>query len=161
MTYLSYDEFRDQTVMPSTFVDELELDEEGWVEKQLESWSRWIDARLRKQYTVPLAETPNAPESVKEWLARIVTMRCYIKRGIDPNDLQIVEIRDDSIAAKAEVLEAANSENGWFDLPTLESADPSAISKGGPFGYSEASPYVWMDEQAQTGKNEDQSGRGS
>ncbi len=161
MAYLSFEEFKNQTLMPEEFVEDLECTAEGWIEVQLETWSRWIDTRLRKRYTVPFDETPNAPESVKEWLARIVTLRCYLKRGVDPNDLQMVEIKSDSDLAKEEILEAANSNEGWFDLPTLESADPSAISKGGPFGYSEQSPYVWTDEQARIGRGEDSSGRGS
>lgn len=161
MAYLSIEEFKAHTLMPEEFVEDLDCTADGWIDRQLETWSRWIDSRLRKRYSVPFDETPSAPESVKEWLARIVTLRCYLKRGVDPNDLQMIEIKQDSDLAKAEILEAANSDEGWFDLPTLDSADPSAVSKGGPYGYSERSPYVWTDVEEDVGSSEDQSGTGT
>lgn len=163
-TYIDFDGFRNLTTLPSSFVDDVEKVSPGWVELQLEYWSRWIDSRLRKRYATPFAAfdaTPPTPPTVQGWLTRIVTLRVWLKRGVDPNDLQFETINEDAKSAQAEILEAANSENGWFDLPLKVNEDGSAINRGNPRVYSEASPYVWTDTQAQVGKNEDSSGGGS
>lgn len=162
--YLDFDGFRNLSTIPSGFVDDVEKVSPGWIEGQLEYWARWIDSRLRKRYASPFAAfnaTPPTPASVQGWLARIVTVRVWIKRGVDPNDLQFAAVQEDATAAQAEVLEAANSETGWFDLPLKGDEDGSAISRGNPRVYSEASPYVWTDVQSQAGKSEDNSGTGS
>ncbi len=163
-TYLDYATFRGLTVLPDNFVDDLEKRQAGWVETQLEYWARWIDSRLRKRYASPFAaynDTPPTPASIQGWLARIVSLRVMLRRGVDPNDLQFDIIRLDAEAAMAEVLEAANSDEGWFDLPLRTDEDGSAINRADPRSYTEASPYVWTDRQALTGRNEDASGTGS
>lgn len=157
--YLDLAAFKVRTLAPQSFVDELETLAPGWVLGQLEHYSRVIDARLRKQYAVPFADP--APETVKEWLTRIVTLRVYLRRGVDPSDLQFEEIKQDAKDALAEIKEAADSETGLYDLPVADAADGSAISKGAPLGYSEASPYVWADVQVSAGRAEDGAGEGS
>ena len=162
--YLDYDGFRALTTLPDQFVCEVEDVAPGWVEGQLEYWARWIDSRLRKRYATPFAAfnaTPPTPPAVQGWLSRIVTVRVWIKRGVDPNDLQFGMINDDAIAAMAEVQEAADSVEGKFDLPLRTDQDGSAINRGNPRSYSEASPYVWTDVQSSTGSNEDDAGSGS
>jgi len=111
-TYLDFDGFKALSIAPSAFVDEVEKVAPGWVDGQLEYWARWIDSRLRKRYGAPFAafnDTPPTPSSIQGWLARIVTLRVFLKRGIDPDDVQIETIKDDSTNAQAEILEAANS----------------------------------------------------
>jgi hypothetical protein len=164
-TYLDYDTFRALTTIPESFVDDIEKRQPGWVDLQLEHGARWIDARLRKRYATPFAafdESPDpTPPTVQGWLARLVTVRVMIRRGVDPNDLQFELIRDDADKAEAELLEAANSDEGWFDLPLRVDENGSAITQGNPRYYSEASPYVYTDLQLETGRNEDESGVGS
>lgn len=157
--YLDIDGFRDLTTMPSAAVDELEIVAPGFLEKQLEAWSAWLDSRLSKRYAAPFSAP--YPIAVRMWLARIVTPRAFQRRGVDATDEQYIDIRDDAKAAEAEVLEAANSETGLFDLPLRADTSASGISKGGPFVYSEQSPYVGFDEQRRTGRNEDRSGGGT
>ena len=162
--YLDFDGFKNLTTMPSSFVDDVESVWPGWVEAQLEYWARWIDARLRKRYATPFAahgDAPPTPPSIQGWLARIVNVKVYLKRGVDPDDLQFDVVRQDATGAQAEVLEAANSEDGWFDIPTTKTADGSAINRGNPRSYSEQSPYVWTDAQQATGRNEDRNGGGT
>ncbi len=158
MAYLSLAEFTARTLMPSEHVSELETRYPGWTDAQLQSASEWLNARLRKRYAVPFA-TPT--EDVKAWVTRLVTLRCYLKRGVDPDDLQFVEIKADYDSAKTEILEAANSETGLFDLPLLTSTDASAIARGMPMVYSEQSPYVWTDVQGDIGRLENMNRRGS
>lgn len=156
--YLTLAAFKVRSLMPQTDVEALEALAPGFVDGQLEYYSRWIDARLRKRYAAPF-ETPN--ETVKEWLSRLVTVRCYLRRGVDPTDEQFVSIKEDRDEARDEIKEAADSETGLFDLPLLDAADGTAVSKGGPYGYSEQSPYVAFDRQAETGRTEDRNRTGT
>lgn len=145
--------------MPSEAVDELESVASGFLAAQLAAWSAWIDSRLSKRYATPFAAP--FPIAVRMWLARIVTPRALQRRGVDANDEQYIDIRDDAKAAESEVLEAANSEVGLFDLPLRGDTTATGISRGGPLGYSETSPYVWTDIQRNAGIGEDRGGGGS
>jgi hypothetical protein len=121
---------------------------------------------LRKRYASPFFAfdgTPPevTPPTVQAWLARIVTWRVMLRRGVDPNDVQADTIKEDHDLAQAEVLEAANSETGWFDLPLRLDENGSAITQANPRSYSEQSPYVYTDLQAATARTEDENGRGS
>jgi hypothetical protein len=73
----------------------------------------------------------------------------YRRRGWAPADEQSLEIEQARKDALAEIQLAADAENGLFDLPLLEGSNESGISRGEPFGYSEASPYDWLDRQAE------------
>lgn len=162
--YLDDSGFILRTVIPPSFVSDVEDRTPGWVAAQLETWSRWVDSRLRKRYSTPFAAfnaNPPTPPTIQLWLTRIVTWRVMLRRGVDPSDLQADTIKADHDLAMAEILEAANSENGWFDLPLRVDADGTALNRGTPRVYSEASPYVWMDVQRVTAGNEDESGGGS
>jgi hypothetical protein len=160
VAYLDLDLFKARTIMPSAHVDELETVAPGWFASQFEQFSRWIDSRLRKRYAVPFAEDA-VPETVRSWLARIVTMRAYLRRGIDPSDAQFEVIRQDHQDALDEVKEAADSHEGLFDLPLLDTADATAISKPATRAYSEQSPFVGFDRQACIGREEDSNGSGT
>ena len=158
--YLTLTEFRSRSLMPSSDIDRLEDQEPGWIDQLLADWSDWIDARLRKRYAAPF--DPEVPVAVRRWLARLCTPRCYLKLGINPLDQQSETIQEDYNDARAEIKEAADSEEGLFDLPLKEEADAaSGIVKGGPYAYSEQSPYVWADRQVQTGRSEDQNRTGT
>lgn len=161
MAYLTLATFKNLTVMPSNFVDAIEAApaSAGWVDAQLAYWSAQIDSRLGKRYAVPF-DAPY-PVAVTGWLARIVTIRCWLRRGVDPNDLQFSEIKADADAAWAEIKEAADSNVGLFDLPLRADTNASGVSRGGPIGYSETSPFVWTDIQASTGRDEDAAGGGT
>lgn len=157
--YLDLAGFRAETELPGADVDDVEAEHSGWIDRQLTVWSGWIDTRLRKRYPVPFTEP--YPLAIQSWLARIITPKVLRKRGVDSTDRQYVDILDDAKAAMDEVREAAESEESLFDLPPTAGASKSGVSRGGPFGYSEASPYVWMDGQAQDGRAEDAAGGGT
>lgn len=163
-TYLTLATFRDMTTMPGVFVDEVETLNPGWLAIQIDLWSRWVDARLRKRYEAPFNAydaDPPTPITVRGWVCSIVTMHAYLKRGVDPNDLHwpLVEKAHDD--AKAEVLEAANSQDGWFELPLRDTEDANAVTKTGPLSYSEASPFVAFDIQSDRARQEDSNRRGT
>lgn len=150
--YLTASEFGLLSLAPQSLLDEIEDASAGWIDAQLETQSRWIDARLSKRYAAPF-ESPY-PEVVRAWLARLVTFRCYLRRGVDPTDAQMVEIKADRESALLEILEAANLETGLIELP-LREGEGSGISRGNTQVYAEASPYVFADAQADIGRNED------
>jgi hypothetical protein len=163
--YLTVTEFKLRTIVPPTWVNDLETEQPGWLDAQLKQWSRWIDSRLRKRYAVPFDLTissETASECVKNWLARLVTPVFLHRRGFRAADDETVKrVGEDEVETRAEIKEASDSVTGLFDLPLAGSSGKSAISKGGPHSYSEQSPYVWMDGQAETGSNEDMNRRGS
>jgi phage gp36-like protein len=157
--YLTIATFKAASVMPDEDIDALDARYPSFLDEQLENESAWIDARLRKRYAAPF-ESPY-PKAVVRWLAAMVTDRAYKKRGVDPNDLQAADLVQDAKDAKAEILEAANSETGLFDLPLRADTTGSGISKGGPLAYSEQSPYVWTDQQVEVARDEDSNGSGT
>ncbi len=145
--YLDPEGFRDASLMPPEYADAIEQMHAGWLDGQLTRWSNWIDSRLAKRYATPFdADSP--PPVVQEWLARIVTYRCYLKRGVDSTDGQIDSVKADSDAALAEVTEAANSQTGLFELPLRADLPGSqGVTRGDPLAYSEVSPYTWAELQ--------------
>lgn len=144
---LSVSGFKARSIMPSADVDALETQEPGFLDAQLSMVTDRINSQLRKRYAVPF-ESP-VPEIFLGWLTAIVTPLAYRKRGWNPSDEQSQAIEQDRKDALAEVQLAADSEIGLFDLPLRETTGESGISRGGPLGYSEASPYDWTDVQAE------------
>lgn len=138
-------DFRTRTVMPDSSVDELWSRRSGYLEAAIAGAYADINARLRKRYATPFAVKP---EAVVRWMTRIVTPEAYRARGIDDADDQIETIDKDRERAYEEIKEAANAVDGLYDLPVDPLLDATAISKGGPQGYSEASPYTWTDVQS-------------
>lgn len=100
------------------------------------------------------AAAPPVPEIVLGWITTLVTDDLYRKRGRDPQDPAMVDLRDDVTRTLGEIKEAADSKDGLFDLPVSEDLD-SAVTTGGPLGYSETSPYVWPVIEKSVGQSED------
>jgi len=167
---LDLDEFAARTIAPASMVMGDFFDPTGawtdatliakrtahrtFVQTQLIIGTSRIYARLRKRYAVPFVAP--VPEIACGWLVALVTPMVYRRRGIDPSDEQIESL--DAAAAQAldELKEAADSEVGLYDLPLLSTAKggDDGPTLGGPFGYSEASPYTWTDRQAEAVKDE-------
>ena len=147
--YLGLLAFRDATLAPPGYIDTIEASHPGWVDRQLVRWSAWIDARLSKRYATPF-DAASPPMIVEEWLARIVTHRCYLKRGVDPKDAEVAAIIADAEEAKAEIAEAATASAtaNKFELP-LRADAPGYVGvvRGAPLGYAEESPYTWAENQ--------------
>lgn len=160
-SYLDRDEFAARTIAPTSLVQGDFIDPTGaftdpvkiaarvawraFVDATLIIETSKIDARLRKRYAVPFA----APfsEIVRGWLTAIVTPILYRRRGWDPSDLQQADIIAEADKALAELKEAADSNEGLFDLPLRQDNAASAITQGGPYGYAEPGPYDWIDVQ--------------
>lgn len=172
--YMLTSRFRELTIMPAGDLDMIETLEAGWTQKQIDLVGAWINTRLAKRYAVPFGADPlvghterdDVPEVIEGWIVALMTLRAFVKRGFNPStsdDWFVEGVINPAKEAKAEVLEAADSEKGLFDLPFKASEDPdgTGVTRGGPLGYSEASPYAWTDVQLETGRNEDANGRGT
>lgn len=147
------EDFRTRTVMPSGDVDELEARDPGFLAARLVRELSWIHSVLKKRYAVPFAEP--IPEIVLGWLTDLVTHAAYQRRGYNPGSAQDGEFKEAAERARAEIKEAADSDKGLFDLPLREDGpSASGISKGGPLGYAEQSPYTWTDRQAEVARGE-------
>lgn len=157
--YLTRAQFQAISTMPASFITEIEAKAPGWLDAQLELHSARIDAQLRKRYAVPFALP--APLVVQDWLARIVELAAWLKRGVTSTDEQFQEYKARAMAAIDEIGKAADSVDGLFDLPLSATGTASAVSAGFTRGYSEQSPYVWTDQQAEIGHAEDRTREGS
>ncbi len=152
--YLTLVEFKLASSCPPELVDALETRQPGWVARQLELKSAWIDSRLQKRYATPF-ESPT-PLAVVSWLAAIVTKICFLRRGVDPSDEQFKEIAREAAQAEKDITEAANSADGLFELPLRANTTDGGITRGGPRAQHQTSPYAWRDEQRRKGREEDQ-----
>lgn len=153
VAYMTLAEFRAATLMPWSFVDEAEAAEPGFIDTRLYLQSAKIDARLAKRYAAPFK--PPYPIAVLEWLVSLVTYEVWLKRGIAATDEQAAQYKTDRDLARGDLESAANSEVGLFDLPLRSDTDATGISRGFPQGYSEQSPYKWMNVQERIGREED------
>lgn len=118
----------------------------GHIERRLAINESKMSARLAKRYAVPFADP--APEAYVGWVVDLTTLDCKLKLGFDPSAAQDALVSDAAKAALEDAKEAADSEVGLFDLPLRQNAQgTSGISRGGPRGYSDATPYTWMDRQ--------------
>jgi phage gp36-like protein len=138
--YLTLDEFKERTLLPDVYVDQVESVASGWTMKQVAQVSTLdIDGRLRKRYACPF-QAP-VPEAIKSWVTRIVSYRLMLRRGFDPADPQAEVIKQDADDALAQIKEAADGEVRLFDLPVTDTNGATGIVKGGPLAITINSPY--------------------
>lgn len=161
-SYLDRDELAARTIAPTSLVQGDFIDPTGAFSSEpyisrRNAWRTFVDStliietsrintRLRKRYAVPF-EAATCPEIVRGWLVAAVTPLLYKRRGVDQSDAQFQSLLDAAEAALAEQKEAADSNEGLLDLPIRQDTTETGISLGGPLGYSEPSPYDWLDVQ--------------
>jgi phage gp36-like protein len=146
--YVTVQEVKDLGSMPAEDIDALETSYSDIVDRIATAVSGMFDARLIKRYAAPF-EAPY-PDALKMAVVQVVVYRLYRKRGYDPSSTMGDLIQKDHDDALAWLKEAADSKEGLVELPIRQATPPeaTAVDSGGPLGYSEASPYAWMDVQA-------------
>jgi hypothetical protein len=146
--YVTLDHVRRRGVLIPDDVDFQETRYPGIVLERATEVSAFVDAQLIKRYAAPF-QTPY-PDVVIRWVAILTSYEILVDlRGGNPESPQLVTARERYDRAVAQIAQAADSEKGMFELP-LRQTDPlgaSAVNAGGPLGYSESSPYHWMDRQ--------------
>lgn len=158
--YVDLPTFTTLATIPRADVQRFEADNPGFIAARSALHQAWIDARLKKRYVVPF-DFDEPPTIVVMWLVALLTLDVFERRGYNPSTAEIQPMRDAATRALDEVREAADAEKGLFDLPLLADASASGVTAGGPLAYTETSPYVFTDQQAEQGSREDAAGRGS
>lgn len=164
--YLSIEQYKMLSTLPASYINDIELKPatQGWIGAQLEHETARLDASLRKRYQVPYATEADVPLIVQGWLAKIMDVAVLLKRGVSATDEQFQEYKARALDAVTEIQAAANAETGLLELPLSASGAAgggSAVIAGGPRSYSEQSPYVWIDGQAEIGRQENTSRGGT
>jgi hypothetical protein len=139
--------------MPASDIDELEVLYPNVVAGLAGSVSRMFDSRLSKRYAAPFASP--YPEALRWNVAQVVVAALWQKRGYNPGSAQDQIIQTNKADALAWLKEAADSKDGLVELPLRENTTAEGISRGGPLGYTETSPYVWTDRQVEAGRTDD------
>lgn len=125
-------------------------------------WQSRILAFLRKRYDVTKIDTDNPPDVILDWIARCALPDMWRARGANPSDAQTVDAIADREAVIKEVqVEASDASAGLLELPLANDEAGSGISQGGPYSYTEASPYVAFDVQRMAALLDDESGFGT
>ena len=150
--YLDVAGFKARTLIPASYVDEIEDAEIGWTLGQLTVWTSWLNSQLRKRYAAPFSSP--YPETVIVWLEAVMTERVLLKRGVDPTDKQASRISELADKARDEIQQAANAESGLFDLPLRSDTTADGISKGAPLLFSQAGPYAWTTNQREDAEDD-------
>lgn len=148
--YLTANEFKALAIISAGKVENLPP---GWLEGQLLHFSQHIDDRLRKRYATPFSDP--APLIVKMWLTQLVTVRCYLKGGIDATDEQFVAVKDDARLADEQITAATNAKDGLYELPLRADLAGSGVTRGGPKVYTQNSPYAARDDHDEWAREDD------
>src|SRR4029077_12362225 len=158
--YLTQGEYAALTWISNSWLGDAEARKVGIIDTALSFESARIDANLVKRYAVPF-EFP-VPLCVQRWLVQLVNVQVMLVIGVDQTDLMYQSVQGQYETALKELDLAANGETGHFELPLKETLPKSdGVSKGFPRVYSEQSPYVGLQQQRVTGREEDCNGRGT
>jgi phage gp36-like protein len=158
--YLTTSEFQSRTLLPAQYIDQVVSQAPEFVDFALTDRSGYIDSLLGKRYAVPFVEQPY-PSVILRWLTVLVSLDVYMKRGFNPtdDDAQLFVKQFDTTVQ--ELKEAANAQDGLYELPLRQDLTGNGIVKGYARTYSETSPFVWKRIQRQIGGQEDTNGRGT
>ncbi|XXX73884.1 phage protein Gp36 family protein [Sorangium sp. So ce134] len=147
--YATLQDVMDLGILLQEDVDWLEQRYPNIVERTATKVSGYIDGRLAKRYGVPFVAPYD--DGLVDATAAIVAYRLLVKRGSKPDGTKTGAAERAHDRAEAWIVEAANSKDGLVELVRTQSTPrgATAIDKGAPMAYSEASPYEWMDRQVE------------
>lgn len=142
-SYLTFAEYKLGTDLKGGLVDlcgELKVTE--WLERS----SSKLRNRLAKRYAVDFTDPGPVPGQIKDWLTTLVDVHVLKYTGGVPDGREDEWAKNDLEKVEAETKEAADAENGLYELPlrNTDTLGSSAINKGGPFGATYLTVYdVW------------------
>lgn len=155
--YLTIATLKTSSIVADEWIDEVEDRYPGFIDQQIKLTSGWMDGRLRKRY--PNAFVAPYADQIVQWCAAIIADKVMRKRGIDETDRQAEQYVDDRKRAEDEIKEAADGDKGLWDIPLRSDTEATGIAEPMPMSSSQASPYVWQDEQVCEAWYEDRNGR--
>jgi hypothetical protein len=143
-SYLTLADYRSITTLDGSVVDLCSAKGKD-VQRWLDLGSAHIRARLVKRYAVDFTDPGPTPDKIIEWLVLLVDIPVCKSAGATPEGRVDDWAREDEKRVNDELKEAADAENGLFELP-LKNTDPtgaSAINKGGPFVKTFLTPHTF------------------
>lgn len=149
MAYATPADVRLKGVLLPSDVDRVEGRFPGITQARLDTAHARLNAKLMKRYRLPF-QTP-VPQCLVWYEAVIVSYELLADvRGLNPESGQGPRVEQAYQEAQEWLKAAVDPEHGDVELRAAEAGlGPSAVNAGGPFGYSEASPYAWIDAQAE------------
>lgn len=152
--YVTMQDVKDLGSMAPEDVDALEALYPGIVVRIATAVSGLFDARLAKRYAAPFIEP--FPNALVFNVSRMVAWRLWIRRGFNPSSPIDTLLEKENLDAEAWLKEAADGDKGLVELPARQATpgEATAVNVGGPLGYSEPSPYQWLDVQREAVGNE-------
>jgi len=134
--------------------ENVEKQEPGYLEIQLEIASRRVDDYICKRYTVPLA--PPFPSVVKRWVGNFVSYQVYLQRGGnsqrgEAHDKRMDRLESDTVA---ELLHAADGQNSLLEIQIGPRSDETGVTKGGLIFASTTNPFELSRQQYRRAQRE-------
>jgi hypothetical protein len=147
-SYLTLAAYRSITTLDGSIVD-LCVAKGKDVQRWLDLDSAHIRSRLVKRYAIDWTEVENqpAPDKIIQWLILLVDIPVCKCVGATPEGRVDDWVREDETRVNDELKEAADAENGLFELPLRETG-ASAIHIGVPHVVSYQMPWNYNDRLA-------------
>jgi hypothetical protein len=146
--YLTLAQYRAITTVDGSVVDLC-----GTKGKSVQRWldlsSAHIRSRLVKRYAIDWSEVENqpVPDKIIQWLVLLVDIPVCKCTGATPEGRVDDWIREDETRVNDELKEAADAENGLFELPLRETG-ASAVHIGVPYVVAYQMPWDYQDRLA-------------
>lgn len=148
--YLTFETWKTRSRLSSDDCNDIYAREPTKVTTFLADTTEWINSRLRKRYDEAALPTNG---TILRWCRDIVDLEIFMLRGGNPSSAQDGLYKEHHDTAKAEIKEAADAATGLFDLPLKQDVTSTGIVKGAPIMEADASPWAWMDRQAEAVRN--------
>lgn len=146
--YLTLVQYRAITTLDGSIVD-LCVAKGKDVQRWLDLSSAHIRSRLVKRYLIDWTEVANqpVPDKIIEWLILLVDIPVCKCTGAVPEGRVDDWVREDEKRVNDELKEAADADNGLFELPLRETG-PSAVYIGVPHVVASQMPWDYYDRLA-------------
>ena len=146
--YVDIEFYKAHATLDEEDVNAFESQYPGRLAKLFATWSRYVDAFLRKVYVVPFVAP--FPVEIRICVTRLVTSELKKIVGYRPGTSDKEVCDADVVLAMEFLKELRDAKDGRLELPLKnETPEAEGVAKGGPLFFSEQSPYDWTDAQVE------------
>jgi len=147
-SYLTLAAYRSITTLDGSIVDLCAAKGKD-VQRWLDMGSAHIRSRLEKRYAIDWTEISNqpVPDKIIQWLVLLTDIPVCKSAGVTPEGRVDDWAREDETRTNDELKEAADAENGLFELPLRETG-ASAVHIGVPHVIDFLTPSTYWDAVA-------------